>query len=122
MPLVSLLMSLLCLAACARTAELTPLQLQVVDAQTGEPVDAILIVRTLDPRHPLRVADLVRPEATARRTYMASAGRIAATFDATLEQAELVARGYEPHLISIDRQRDTSPVVIGLQRSTIDRP
>lgn len=86
---------LTCISGCARPHDRAPVQLQVIDSVTGAPVDAILVVRTLDPRHPLSVADLIRPEASSRRTYRAKNGILQAEIDPATEQADLVARGYE---------------------------
>jgi hypothetical protein len=54
---------------CASRAKMAEYSLYVSDSQTGKPVQATALVLRGDPRHPLNLNDLLRPDAFAQRTY-----------------------------------------------------
>lgn len=84
---------------CASRAKMAEYSLYVSDSQTGKPVHATALVLRADPRHPLNLNDLLRPDAFAQRTYTGGPdGVVLLQFndEEHFEQVVVLGQGYVP--------------------------
>jgi hypothetical protein len=110
--------------ACAH-APSRELRVRLVDASTGRPVEGAVRVYKPDPRHPLRVSDLLRGDSPlAGEPVLARGGEVRVPVPAGEAASLLVgARGYQPVRVDVDDLlRATTPVAIHLIQVGEDWP